>query len=130
VLAADSIRSSEIRDTNVKKPILVVASLFSKEIEDRIDRDYDPRRNPNTVPFSREQLSAAADGTDAIFVVPLDRLSKSIGLLPRGAVVVNRARGGLVVDEGLIAALRADKWLPPDWTYSMDNRKSIQAILR
>jgi len=74
VLAADSIRSSEIGDSNVKKPILVVASQFAKEIEDRIDRDYDPRRNPNTVPFSREQLLAAADGADAIFVTPLDRL--------------------------------------------------------
>jgi lactate dehydrogenase-like 2-hydroxyacid dehydrogenase len=74
VLAADSIRSSEIGDTNVKKPILVVASQFPKEIEDRIDRDYDPRRNPNTVPFTREQFLAAADGADAIFVTNLDRL--------------------------------------------------------
>jgi lactate dehydrogenase-like 2-hydroxyacid dehydrogenase len=59
----------------VKKPILVVASQFPKEIEDRIDRDYDPRRNANTVPFSREQLLAAAEGADAIFVTPLDRLN-------------------------------------------------------
>jgi hypothetical protein len=58
----------------MKKPISVVASQFAREIEDRIDRDYDPRRNPNTVPFSREQLLAAADGADAIFVTPLDRL--------------------------------------------------------
>jgi len=74
VLAADSIRSSEIRDTNVKKPVLVVASQFAKEIEDRIDRDYDRRRNPSTVPFSRDQLLAVADGADAIFVTPLGRL--------------------------------------------------------
>jgi lactate dehydrogenase-like 2-hydroxyacid dehydrogenase len=33
--------------------------------------------------------------------------AKSIGLLPRGAVVVNTARGGLEVDEDLIAALRS-----------------------
>ena len=58
----------------MKKPILVVASQFPKEVEDRIDRDYDPRRNPNTVPFSREQFLAAADGADAIFVTNLDRL--------------------------------------------------------
>jgi hypothetical protein len=74
VLAADSFRSSEIGDTNVKKPILVVASHFPKEIEDHIDRDFDPRRNPNTDPFSQEQLLAAADGADAIFITPLDRL--------------------------------------------------------
>jgi lactate dehydrogenase-like 2-hydroxyacid dehydrogenase len=58
----------------VKKPILVVASQFPKEVEDRIDRDYEPRRNPNAVPFGREQLLAAADGADAIFITPLDHL--------------------------------------------------------
>lgn len=58
----------------MKKPILVVASQFTKEIEDRIDRDFVARRNPNTVPFSREQLLAASDGADAIFITPLDRL--------------------------------------------------------
>jgi lactate dehydrogenase-like 2-hydroxyacid dehydrogenase len=73
-LAADSIRASEIGDTSVKKPILVVASQFPKEVEDRIDRDYEPRRNPNTLPFSVEQLLAAADGADSIFVTNLDRL--------------------------------------------------------
>lgn len=58
----------------MKKPILVVTSQFPREIEDRIDRDYDPRRNPKAVPFSREQLLAAADGAGAIFVTPSDRL--------------------------------------------------------
>jgi lactate dehydrogenase-like 2-hydroxyacid dehydrogenase len=65
---------SSIRDTDVRKPILVVASQFANEIEARIDRDYTPRRNPNAAPFSRDQLLAAADGADAIFVTPLDRL--------------------------------------------------------
>src|ERR1700692_4048749 len=65
------------RNTNVKKPILVVASQFAKEIEDRINRDYEPRRNLNAVAFSREQLLAAADGADAIFVTPLDRLDST-----------------------------------------------------
>src|SRR6202043_1431766 len=64
-------------NTNVKKPILLVESQFAKEIEDRIDLDYNPRRNPNTVPFSREQLLAAADGADAIFVTLLDRLDSN-----------------------------------------------------
>jgi len=61
----------------VKNPILVVASQFPKEVEDRIDQDYDPRRNPNTVPFTREQFLAAADGADAIFVTNLDRLDST-----------------------------------------------------
>src|ERR1700759_307564 len=62
------------RYIDVKKPILVVASQFPKEVEDRVDRDYDARRNPNTAPFSREQMLAAADGADAIFVTTVDRL--------------------------------------------------------
>jgi lactate dehydrogenase-like 2-hydroxyacid dehydrogenase len=66
--------SCKIGDTNVKKPSLVVASQFPKEVEDRIDRDYEPRRNLNTLPFSRDQFLAAADGADAIFVTNLDRL--------------------------------------------------------
>jgi lactate dehydrogenase-like 2-hydroxyacid dehydrogenase len=58
----------------VKKPILVVASQFPKEVEDRIDRNFDPRRNSSTAPFTREQLLAAADGADALFTTLLDRL--------------------------------------------------------
>ena len=35
--------------------------------------------------------------------------SKTIDLLPRGAVLINTARGGLVVDEDLIAALKSGR---------------------
>jgi len=35
--------------------------------------------------------------------------SKTIGLLPPGAIVVNTARGGLVVDDDLIAALKSGR---------------------
>src|SRR6202034_390248 len=35
--------------------------------------------------------------------------SKTIDLLPRGAIVVNTARGGLVVDDDLIAALKSGR---------------------
>jgi lactate dehydrogenase-like 2-hydroxyacid dehydrogenase len=35
--------------------------------------------------------------------------SKAISLLPAGAIVVNTARGGLVVDEDLIAALKSGR---------------------
>jgi len=35
--------------------------------------------------------------------------SKAISLLPHGAIVVNTARGGLVVDDDLIAALRSGR---------------------
>ena len=29
------------------KPVLVVTSRYPKEVEDRIDRDFNARRNPN-----------------------------------------------------------------------------------
>jgi lactate dehydrogenase-like 2-hydroxyacid dehydrogenase len=56
------------------KPILVVTSRYTKEIEDRIDRDYIARRNPNQVPSSRQQLLSAAEGADAMFITLADRL--------------------------------------------------------
>jgi lactate dehydrogenase-like 2-hydroxyacid dehydrogenase len=56
------------------KPILVVTNRYPKEVEDRIDRDYNARRNPNQSPFSQEQLLAAAEGANAIFITPADRL--------------------------------------------------------
>ena len=43
------------------KPILVVTSRYTKEIEDRIDRDYDARRNPDQFPFSRQKLLSTAE---------------------------------------------------------------------
>jgi lactate dehydrogenase-like 2-hydroxyacid dehydrogenase len=56
------------------KPILVVTSHFTKAIEERIDRDYNARRNLNWSPFSRHELLSAAEGADALFITPADRL--------------------------------------------------------
>src|ERR1700691_2312967 len=56
------------------KPVLVVTSRYTKEVEDRIDRDYNARRNPNQLPFSQQQLLCAAEGADALFITPADRL--------------------------------------------------------
>ena len=56
------------------KPILVVTTRYPKEVEDRIDRDYNARRNPNQSPFGQDQLLSAAEGADAIFITPADRL--------------------------------------------------------
>jgi lactate dehydrogenase-like 2-hydroxyacid dehydrogenase len=58
----------------VTKPILVVTSRYPKEIEDRIDRDYSARRNPNQFPFSQQDLLDATEGADALFITPGDRL--------------------------------------------------------
>ena len=167
------------------KPVLVVTTRYPTEVEDRIDRDYSARRNPNRFPFSEEELLSAAEGADALFITPADQLdsgffqkvsptvkiiatysvgfehvdlqinyydpselpaeiagdavyhedpsellrasqflslhapetpgtrhflnSKAISLLPPGAIVVNTARGGLVVDDDLIAALKSGR---------------------
>ena len=56
------------------KPILVVTSRYPKEVEDRIDRDYEARRNPNQFPFSIQSLLSAAEGADALLITPADRL--------------------------------------------------------
>ena len=56
------------------KPILVVTSRYPKEAEDRMDRDYNARRNPNLGPFSQHDLLNAAAGADALFITPADRL--------------------------------------------------------
>jgi hypothetical protein len=58
----------------VTKSVLVVTSRYPKEIEDRIDRDYSARRNPDQFPFSRQKLLSAAEGADALFITPADRL--------------------------------------------------------
>src|ERR1700722_19124202 len=56
------------------KTVLVVTTRYTKEVEDRIDRDYNARRNPNQFPFSQQQLLSVADGADALFITPADRL--------------------------------------------------------
>ena len=56
------------------KPILVVSSRYPKEVEERIDRGYNARRNPSHFPFSQQELLSAAEGADALFITPADRL--------------------------------------------------------
>src|SRR6202790_4287219 len=56
------------------KPILVITSRYPDEVEDRIDRDYNARRNQNGFPFSQQKMLSAAEGADALFITPADRL--------------------------------------------------------
>jgi lactate dehydrogenase-like 2-hydroxyacid dehydrogenase len=58
----------------VTKPILLVTSRYPKQVEDRIDLDYSARRNPHQFPFSQQDLLSAAEGADALFITPADRL--------------------------------------------------------
>lgn len=56
------------------KPILVVTSHFIKPVEARIESEFEVRRKADGTLFSRDELLAAAEGADAIFVTPFDRL--------------------------------------------------------
>ena len=56
------------------QPILLVTTRYTKDVEDRIDRDYNARRNPSRLPFSQQELLSAAEGADALFITPADRL--------------------------------------------------------
>jgi lactate dehydrogenase-like 2-hydroxyacid dehydrogenase len=58
----------------VTKPILVVTSRYTKEVEERIARDYNARRNPDQCPFTQQKLLSTAEGADALFITPADWL--------------------------------------------------------
>jgi lactate dehydrogenase-like 2-hydroxyacid dehydrogenase len=58
----------------MKKPILVVTSHFIKPVDARIESDYEVRRKTDGTSFTRDELLAAADGADAILILPFDRL--------------------------------------------------------
>ena len=59
------------------KPVLVVTSRYAKPIEDRIDRDFTARRNLKQGILTQQQLLAVADGADALFITPADRLDSA-----------------------------------------------------
>ncbi len=58
----------------MSKPVLVVARRFTKPVEERIARDFEARYNTHDQPFTQVELLAAADGADALFVSPANKL--------------------------------------------------------
>ncbi len=67
------------------RSVLVVTTRLMDEVETRIDRDYEARRNSRGIPFTREELLAAAEGADALLITPSigSTLSSSSGCPPR-----------------------------------------------
>ena len=58
----------------MKKPILVVTSQFVEAVERRIEAGYEVRRKADGTLYTRDELLAAAEGADAIFVTPSSKL--------------------------------------------------------
>ena len=58
----------------VKKPILVVTTRFVKPVETRIDNEFEVRRKADGTPFQHDELLAAAEGADALFITLFDKL--------------------------------------------------------
>src|SRR5258707_6655666 len=58
----------------MKKPLLVVTSHFIKPVDARIESDYEVRRKTDGTLFTRNELLAAAEGADAMLIMPFDRL--------------------------------------------------------
>jgi lactate dehydrogenase-like 2-hydroxyacid dehydrogenase len=58
----------------VKKPILVVTTHFVEPVETRIANEFEVRRKVDGTQFQQGELLAAADGADALFVTPFDKL--------------------------------------------------------
>src|ERR1700723_4390638 len=58
----------------MKKPILVVPAHFIKPVEARIESNYEVRRKTDGTVFTSDELLAAADGADAVLIMPFDRL--------------------------------------------------------
>jgi lactate dehydrogenase-like 2-hydroxyacid dehydrogenase len=58
----------------LSKPILVQTEQFTADVEARIERDFTARRVAPDSPSRREELLRAAEGADALFISPVDRL--------------------------------------------------------
>jgi lactate dehydrogenase-like 2-hydroxyacid dehydrogenase len=77
-------------DEPLSKPILVVTARFTPAVEERIAREFSPRRKADGAPFNREELLQAAEGADAIFVTSADKLdAEFFRRLPNSVKVIS-----------------------------------------
>src|SRR5579862_982103 len=111
----------------MNKPILVVTSRYPEEVEDRMDRDYNARRNPGPSPFSRQNLLSAADGADALFITPADRLDSEFfqQISPTVKIIVSYSVGFEHID--LEAAAR--RQIPIAYTPGVNSEATADIAL-
>ncbi len=58
----------------MRKPVLVQTEHFTADVEARVAQDFTARRVPPDSPSRSEELLRAAEGADALFISPVDRL--------------------------------------------------------
>jgi lactate dehydrogenase-like 2-hydroxyacid dehydrogenase len=56
------------------KPKLVVTSRYTPAVEERLEREFDVRREMSGRALSPAEFLALAEGADAIFITPMDKL--------------------------------------------------------
>ena len=56
------------------KPKLVVTTRYVPAVEERLEREFEVRRDATSRVLSSAELLALADGADAMFITPMDRL--------------------------------------------------------
>jgi lactate dehydrogenase-like 2-hydroxyacid dehydrogenase len=56
------------------KPKLVVTNQYTPAVEERLEREFDVRRDTSGRALSTAELLALAEGADAIFITPMDKL--------------------------------------------------------
>jgi lactate dehydrogenase-like 2-hydroxyacid dehydrogenase len=112
---------------NMTKPILVVTSRYPKEVEDRIDRDYEARRNPDQSPFGQQKLLSAAEGADALFITPTDRLDSEFfqNISPTVKIIATYSVGFEHID--LEAAAR--RKIPVAYTPGVNNEATADIAM-
>jgi len=62
----------------MRKPVLVATAYFVDAVEARLKQDYELRRKKVDANFTAEELLSSADGADAMFVTPADRLDAGV----------------------------------------------------
>ncbi len=74
------------------KPVLVVTTRFVDEVEARIARDYEARRNTHEFPFTRDELLKVSEGADALLITPSEHLdSEFFKRAPASVKVIGRS---------------------------------------
>jgi lactate dehydrogenase-like 2-hydroxyacid dehydrogenase len=56
------------------KPKLVVTNRYTPAVEERLDREFDVRRDTSGRALTSAELLTLAEGADAIFITPIDKL--------------------------------------------------------